>query len=1153
MISGMMLPAKRSMMAALTVALICCFVVSGSAFSAEEKAQEPVRTQVFRLNYIKADTAKSFLNKLGFGKTINTIKGVNAIVVSASGDELFKAKSVVDLVDSKQEFIVRFFKSTDYALTVEKVSEKLRKDNVKVGTFNNPPLSKNGAKVILDQMNNNIVAIAPTVLISKVEGTIQSCGDVPAKKCAKTTSPKTGTVKTPAAKTAQPKPSAKPADQTPKGQTSVTSTIKITKTTPEQLAEKIKSAPAEKKGGEDQLLEALEKLGQKDAKPQAVKKAAEIAEAEAKPQTTVPAAPTPAKPEPQQAAPKKAEKKAAPTPEQVPQELLDVIKQLDPEMAKQMAKEKAPAEPQKPSNDVPLKKAAEPTDGNSRMAYTEKLDIPEAEKELELTITLPEKVEITALLELVGKQLGLNYIYDANKVKGDVMLKVHDGKIKVRDTYALLESVLSFRDLVMTRRGNLVTIVPKAEAAKIDPALTAAGDKVRPGDVIITNVFKLEHISTDAAKQVLNSMQLGENMIELPETKTLVVTGYAYKMGRIEKLLEIVDVPGEKKDFRHRQLEYTTASVLVDKVKSLAEQMGTVKISVSSTAAATKGKPQPVRRDSRGRVISRRTTPQAKSTSIGSAPEEGVYLDVDERTNRILMIGSKEDLDIVDSLIDTFDVPQKDLRFVRQYQIEYVDAEDIQSKLSELGIISGGGITKPSSVRSPASKAARARSAANSSAANGTDQEPGVEEPIVIVIETSNSLLVKATPEQHSQITEIIAFIDARPREDSMPVKLYSLENQDPVAMVETLEKLISEVVESGEGKIEKKIKKEDDITLVADENTFSIIVYASKKNQEWVGALIKDLDKRRPQVLLDATLVAITKNDSFNYDLQFAGKTPNMDKGGFMDVVGQITNADTPANGFVGNTREYYSSPINGTAQAFYSSSHIEALLTAMQKKSYGRVLAQPRILVNDNEEGVIKTERTTYIARKSTTTQGTGDSPVVSENVNFDEFVSGIDLTIKPTISEGDLLRLEITLNRSDQGSAATLSENQPPPDKTENQIETVVTVPNDSTIILGGINQLDQKKGGNKVPILGDIPLIGGLFRSINNVDNQTKLYIFVKANIMRSSEDVPGLPELEQLSQRKREAFEEEEADWQKYEDWPGIKPDPVDPVKVLDVE
>ena len=61
-----------------------------------------------------------------------------------------------------------------------------------------------------------------------------------------------------------------------------------------------------------------------------------------------------------------------------------------------------------------------------------------------------------------------------------------------------------------------------------------------------------------------------------------------------------------------------------------------------------------------------------------------------------------------------------------------------------------------------------------------------------------------------------------------------------------------------------------------------------------------------------------------------------------------------------------------------------------------------------------------------------------------------------------------------------------------------------------------QVDQGKKGGKVPILGDLPLIGGLFRSINNSDVQTKLYIFVKANILRPKGFKEGLPDLERIS-------------------------------------
>jgi general secretion pathway protein D len=164
---------------------------------------------------------------------------------------------------------------------------------------------------------------------------------------------------------------------------------------------------------------------------------------------------------------------------------------------------------------------------------------------------------------------------------------------------------------------------------------------------------------------------------------------------------------------------------------------------------------------------------------------------------------------------------------------------------------------------------------------------------------------------------------------------------------------------------------------------------------------------------------------------------------------------------------------------------------------------------------------------------------------------------LDITPHISEGDLLRLDVSLTRSDflKTPPAGINKPQPPPNTRSNTVDTAVTLPNGSTVILGGLMKMNQSKGGSKIPILGDLPLIGGLFRSISNEDVQSKLYVFVKAEIIRPAEvaNGHGFKDLERLSQRNRDAFEKHEREFQTYQDWPGIKPKPVDPRKVLDAE
>ncbi len=144
---------------------------------------------------------------------------------------------------------------------------------------------------------------------------------------------------------------------------------------------------------------------------------------------------------------------------------------------------------------------------------------------------------------------------------------------------------------------------------------------------------------------------------------------------------------------------------------------------------------------------------------------------------------------------------------------------------------------------------------------------------------------------------------------------------------------------------------------------------------------------------------------------------------------------------------------------------------------------------------------------------------------------------------------MRLDVSLTRSDFQETADTAK---PPDKRSNEVTTKVTVPDGSTIILGGLLKLDQNKGGTKVPILGDIPLVGGLFRGVNNKGTEDKLYVFVKAEIIRPTEHAGrGMDALTATSDRERQAFEQHEREFQSYEDWPGIKAKPAEPERVLE--
>jgi general secretion pathway protein D len=452
-------------------------------------------------------------------------------------------------------------------------------------------------------------------------------------------------------------------------------------------------------------------------------------------------------------------------------------------------------------------------------------------------------------------------------------------------------------------------------------------------------------------------------------------------------------------------------------------------------------------------------------------------------------------------------------------------------------------------------------------------------EPQISILEATNSLLIYATPRQHASVALVIAHVDRELSEATAPYVVYALENQDPEELADTLTSLIEGTMkkaktssggtpqpgmgatpdarirtESTESVLPKK--DEERITIIPDVKSYSLIVYANKKNQQWIATLIKQLDQYRPQVLLDCTLVEITKDDQFTMDLDVISKKYSLTTP-FKQLINPITG-DTSITATNGTALEgTFSSSAETPFSAFYGDDNIQALLTMMDKKSYGRVLARPSVLVKDNEEGVIKSENITYVAELTSNVVNNGtNAPTTTENVTFKDYKAGITLTITPHIASAKLMQLEIELDRTDFVKGATTTTigttTYPKPlNTTSSNVKTWSIVPSGSTIILGGIETMNQNKANTKVPLLGDIPLVGLLFRGVDQSDIQSKLYIFVKANIVKPGDDLTGQSDIERISQKKRRDFETDEARFQGVDSVPGFKPNPVQPERILE--
>jgi len=825
-----------------------------------------------------------------------------------------------------------------------------------------------------------------------------------------------------------------------------------------------------------------------------------------------------------------------------------------------------------------------------------------------LDLSLPESLTLSQLLDLAGLHLHLDYIYSPQTVGNQsVALKLHgglNGSMRIKDLYTLLETVLKFNGLAMVRREEkLIAIVPIAEAMDADPRLVSIDDpEIEAGDTVVTRVFELRYVNVASVTNLLQNMKLGVTVSTLQEIQTLLVTCYAHRMGRIEQLIEMLDRPGKQRECRFRRLEYTDAPAVAQKVRVLAKELHVETVGKGSKGAGSAASGQSVYLDTDERtnrlvmigheeqlgfleelvdvldvtqedlrtskiytiqhiaanealrklweidivgVLGNSTGKVSeKSSSAGSGLTEVPAVVVLDTTNQLLVRATQQQHALIEDSLARIDVSLDDLRTLKVYDIQYIDAEQVRAKLEEFNTVGIGSAASPRTRMGIGSaKVGKGKISAQNEI--GTARVLS-HEPQVVVNESTNSLLINATTEQHERIAEVIGYIDRETPEEEIPYKIYPLENSSPQYVADLLKQLIQEKAIDKEGKIERNsklpIKSEEQIIIVPDPNTFSLIVYANRKNQEWIENLTKSLDKRRPQVLIDVTLVEITRTDTFEYDLNLVTSAQEAVIGNIgIDPIHTIDRRSRLEGSF-----NLLDSDGNATGQtkAFYSDDKVQALLTAIKRKNYGRVLAKPKILVDDGQEGQISTtDETTYV--KEAVQVPNQGAPITTRD--FQPIEASIILEIIPHISEGDLLRLDVHLSREDFGSRPQAGA---PPDKATSEITTTVFVPDKNTVILGGLVKLNQSKGGSKIPILGDIPLIGALFRSVDNSDVERKLYVFLKANIVRPSKEA-RLEDLEKISEEHQKAFEKSEAEFQKHKDFPGVTPKPIRPERVLE--
>lgn len=274
------------------------------------------------------------------------------------------------------------------------------------------------------------------------------------------------------------------------------------------------------------------------------------------------------------------------------------------------------------------------------------------------------------------------------------------------------------------------------------------------------------------------------------------------------------------------------------------------------------------------------------------------------------------------------------------------------------------------------------------------------------------------------------------------------------------------------------------DFSFVSDENRNVIIIYATASKFKTMQPLLKKLDVTPPQVLIEAKLIEITLTDKFSQGIEWT-------------LFGGGAQRNIPTS---------QRTSFNGGSFA-YSISGIDynAALNFLQNDDKLKVLSSPRIVVSNGESASLNVGTEIPVL----TTQSTDvDSDRVLQSVQYRS--TGVDLTVQPTVNSNSVVSLKISQNVSETSENSTSSLNSPI--ILNRSFDTSVIAHSGQTLVLGGLIRENNSSQTSKLPLLGDIPLIGRLFSNDSKSTTRTELLVLITPRIIQNSSDIEDIKNL-----------------------------------------
>jgi len=376
----------------------------------------------------------------------------------------------------------------------------------------------------------------------------------------------------------------------------------------------------------------------------------------------------------------------------------------------------------------------------------------------------------------------------------------------------------------------------------------------------------------------------------------------------------------------------------------------------------------------------------------------------------------------------------------------------------------------------------------------------------------SNSVIITGNENKRAQIKKLITKLDA-PLEGNGNAQVVYLNYIDAAEIVPILKAIGENALKDG------KADSKQSVSIESSEATNALVISAPQGLMNTLRSVIEQLDIQRAQVLIEAIVVQVAGNAGDDFGIiwgsgELYDDTPTggvaainteANNTNLRDVIGSSLGAISETDTLT-NSQRLAAGMLSGSGVTFgyLEDGNLVGALQAIASRNKSNIMSSPTIVALDNEEAsLLVGQNVPFITGASTSSGASVNNPFQT----IERQDVGITLKVTPRINQGDSVTLELEQTTENVSATAVSGAADLITDKTE--MKTSALIKDGQVLVIGGLIREDDVENSTQVPILGDIPLLGRLFRSHSVSKTKNNLMVFIRPTILKDELQISGL--------------------------------------------